>query len=148
MEDLGRLPYTAMVLEETMRLYPQNWVMSRDALEEDEIGGYAVPAGSTVFLGVFVVHRDPAFWRDPDAFEPRRFEPGPARGRHPFAYVPFGAGQRKCIGASFAAMEGTLALASLAQRFRVELAPGAEVTPLPRFALRPRGGVPVRVTAL
>ena len=149
MEDLPRLAFTQMVFQETLRLYPQNWVMSRDTVEDDEIAGYHIPSGTTVFLGVYVVHRDPAHWPEPERFEPRRFaaDAAPA-GRHPFAYVPFGAGQRKCIGSNFALMEATLALASLAQRFRVAVAPDHVVAPLPKFALRPRGGVPVAITAV
>jgi len=148
MEDLARLAYTQMVFQESLRLYPQNWVMSRDTLEEDEIAGYTIPADTTVFLGVYVVHRDPAHWSEPERFDPLRFTAEAARGRDPFAYLPFGGGQRKCIGANFATMEATLALASLAQRFRVEVPADHQVGLLPRFALRPKGGVPVRLTAL
>jgi cytochrome P450 len=85
---------------------------------------------------------------DPEKFEPLRFSPEQAKGRHPCAYIPFGGGQRKCIGASVASMEATLVLARLAQRFHVEVAPGVSVRPRPSFALRPRDGVPVRLRAL
>jgi cytochrome P450 len=140
--DLERLPFTSAVVSETMRLYPQNWVMARDATEEDRIGGFVIPAGTTVFLGVYVCHHDPTIWPDPERFDPGRFlrtgEP-----RDAFAYVPFGAGQRKCIGAPFAMAEATLALATLLQRFRVCVARPGPTRPVPSFALRPHEGLPV-----
>lgn len=145
LEHADRLSWTSAVFLESMRIYPQNWVMSRDTIGEDVIEGFTIPPRTTVFLGVYVCHRDPEHWTDPERFDPSRFLPDAGKGRHPFAYIPFGAGQRKCIGSTFATMEAALVLATLAREFRVEVPPEVIVRAQPSFALRPKGGVPVRV---
>jgi cytochrome P450 len=136
-EDLPRLRYTRMLLEEAMRLYPPAWIISRSASGDDEIGGYHIPAGSIVFVCSYVVHRDPRIWEDPEGFDPHRFESAPPKG----AYFPFGAGPRQCIGNGFATMEAELVLATLAQRVRLELVPGHPVELEPSITLRPRQGM-------
>ena len=146
LEHHDKLAWTTGVFLESMRIYPQNWVMSRDTIAEDTIGGFTIPAGTTVFLGVFVSHRDAAFWPDPEKFDPGRFVGEPEKGRHPFSYIPFGGGQRKCIGSTFASFEAALVLARLSRRFDVRVPDGVTVHPKPSFALRPRGGVPVKVS--
>ena len=146
LEDLKSLRLCTAVFEEAMRLYPQNWVMSRDTIEDDVVGGFHVPGKSTVFLGVHALHRDPEFWDEPERFLPERFSAENVGDRHPFAYLPFGGGQRKCIGNHFSLLEGTFALAMILRAFNVELAAGAHVVPDPQFNLRPKGGVPVRLT--
>src|SRR6185436_17291860 len=106
--------------------------------------GTRLPAGSTIIFPLHLIHRDPRNWPDPDSFDPRRFLPGappPARG----AYLPFGAGRRSCIGATFALVEGTLIAAMMAQQTELELAPGARVVPSATVTLRPRGGLPMIV---
>src|SRR5205823_4466097 len=125
-EDLPRLRYTEMVLKETMRLYPAVWGIGRRALEDCELGGYRVPAGSNVFILQWRTQRDPRFFPDPDRFDPERWRDDPVRsGRIPrFAYFPFGGGPRVCVGASFAMMEATLLLAMIQQRFHLEIVPG------------------------
>ena len=146
LEDLPRLRLCTAVFEESMRLYPQNWVMSRDTIEADVIGGFHVPGRATVFLGVHAMHRDARFWDSPETFDPERFLPERAADRHPFAYLPFGGGQRKCIGNHFALLEGTFALAMILRAFAVELVPGHEVTADAKFNLRPKNGVLARLT--
>jgi len=141
--DLPRLPYTEMAIKESMRLYPPAWGIGRRAIRDFELNGYRIPAGANVFLLQWVTHRDPRFFPDPERFDPERWRDDPIRrGRLPrFAYFPFGGGPRVCIGAGFAMMEATLLLATLAQRFRLSLLPGARVTPFFSITLRPKHGL-------
>ena len=143
LQDLAELPFTRMVLEESMRLYPPAWATSRQAYEEDLVGGVRVPAGTNVTLSPYVTHRDPELWPDPERFDPERFSPERSAGRHEYAYLPFGAGPRRCVGNQFAMMEGQLVLAMVAQRFRLESVPGRPVEPDPILTLRPRNGLPM-----
>jgi len=140
-EDVRRLPYTEMVLSESMRLYPPAWVIGRRALEPLPLGGYELRPGDAAVMSQWVVHRDPELWPDPLRFDPLRFEPARKAARHRFAYFPFGGGPRVCIGDGFAWLAGTLLLATLAQRWRFELVPGQQVSPLPRVTLRLRHGL-------
>jgi cytochrome P450 len=140
-EDLPRLTYTRMVLEETLRLFPPAWSFGRKAIRDDEVGGYAIPAGSLVWVCPFVTHRDPRFWERPETFEPERFAPERAASRHRLAYFPFASGPRMCIGAHFAMTMAQLTLASIARRYRLRLAPGSSVEPEALITLRPRGSV-------
>jgi cytochrome P450 len=140
-DDLARLTLTRRILQEAMRLYPPAWIIARSATGPDEIGGYEIPAPSIVFVSPYVVHRHPALWSDPEAFDPQRFAREPPRG----AYLPFGAGPRMCIGNGFASMEAELVLATMAQRVRFELVPGSEVELDPSITLRPRHGVRMTV---
>ncbi len=141
--DLPNLPYTRMVIDEAMRLYPPAWGFSRQALGDDELGGYHLPRGWLAFVIPFVLHRLPAFWDDPDRFDPERFSPERASARPKFVYIPFGAGPRQCIGNHFALLEAQLVVATLAQRFRLRLVPGHRVEPWPLITLRPRHGMPM-----
>lgn len=140
-EDLEQLPYARMVFEESLRLYPPFWAIGREALADDEIGGYHIGARSTVILPPFVTHRHPEFWPDPDSFEPLRFTPEESAKRPKFAYFPFGGGPRLCIGQGFGLMEGQIALATIASRFRLELAPFEKLVMDPSPTLRPHGGM-------
>ena len=140
-DDLPNLQYTRMVLEESMRLYPPVWGMSRISTEEDEIDGYLIPAKSPVFLLPYTMHRHPGFWENPERFNPERFTPERSATRHPFAYFPFGGGPRLCIGNNFAMMELQLVLATVAQYYKLDLVPGHPVEPEPRVTLRPRYGL-------
>jgi len=144
-EDLPNLRYTKMVLEETMRLYPPGWALPRQAIEDDIIGGYHIPAGSLVDVSQYVTHRRPDLWDEPDRFDPERFTPERFANRHRFAYFPFGSGSRTCIGNNFAMMEAQLVLAILAQRFQFQLVPEHPVVPDPTFVLKPRFGVMMRI---
>jgi cytochrome P450 len=142
--DLPSLPYTRMVVEETMRLYPPAWILAgRRAIEDDLIGGYRVPAGTQVLIAPYTVHRHPDFWPDPERFDPLRFAPEKEAGRPRFAYIPFGGGPRLCIGNLFALTEAQLILAMVAQRYSLRLQEGREVVPDPIFTLRVKGGLPM-----
>jgi cytochrome P450 len=141
--DLASLPYTRMVIDEALRLYPPAWGFSRQAVGDDELGGYPLPSGWMAFVVPFVLHRLPSMWDEPDAFDPDRFSPERSADRPKFAYVPFGAGPRQCIGNQFALMEAHLTVAALAQRYRLRLAPGHAVDPWPLITLRPRHGMPM-----
>ena len=124
-----------------MRLYPPAWGFSRQALAADEIGGYHLPPGWLVFVVPYVMHRHPAYWDEPERFDPTRFTPERAAARPKFVYLPFGAGPRQCIGHQFAMIEAHLIVATLARRYRLRLAPGHPVEPWPLITLRPRYGV-------
>jgi cytochrome P450 len=141
LDDLPKLPYTRMVIDETLRLYPPAWAIARQATADDEIGGYHIPAGSPIVMSQYVTHRHPAFWDDPETFDPERFTPERVANRPRFAYFPFGGGPRICIGNSFALMEAHLLLATLAQRFRFDRVSGHPVVPEPTVTLRPKHGV-------
>jgi cytochrome P450 len=142
-EHLPRLPYTRMILEETLRLYPPTFSLSRKALADDEIGGYALPAKSTILLCPYTTHRHPAFWEEPDVFDPERFHPERVAARPHFAYFPFGGGPRQCIGNLFAFQEAQLILATVGQRYRLRLVPGHAVEPEVVLTIRPRHGLPM-----
>jgi cytochrome P450 len=142
-DDIPQLGSTTRVLEETIRLYPPAWIMTRVAKEADELDGYHVPAGTIMTLSPYLTHRAPAVWHDPDRFDPDRFTAEEAEGRPRFAYFPFAGGPRQCIGADFALTEATLVVATIARRYRLELVPGRRVEPHPLITLRPRGGLPM-----
>ncbi len=139
--DVPRLPYTKMVVEESMRLLPPVWGMSREVIADDEIGGYRIRAGGTVIFSQFITQRRPEFWEDPETFDPERFAPDRAKERHRFAYFPFGGGQRVCIGSNFAMLEAQLILATIAQQYELDLVPGHPVEPEPLVTLRPKHGM-------
>ncbi|MCA9716669.1 MAG: cytochrome P450 [Myxococcales bacterium] len=143
--DLESLPYTTQVLQESMRLYPPVWMVERCALGDDQLGEYDIPKGTIVGVCAWTLHRLPTLWDNPEAFDPERFAPARAAARHRYAYVPFAAGPRTCIGNAFAMMEATLLLAVLLQRYRLELVPGQTITPDPGITLRPRGAVRMRL---
>ena len=133
------------VLDEALRLYPPVALLSREAIRDDRILGQRVPAGTIVLISPFVLHRRRGLWDQPDAFDPSRFL-GEARDRiDRFAYIPFGAGPRVCIGMAFAMQEGIVLLAHLLRAFRFDLVEGQVVMPLQRVTLRPRGGLKMHV---
>jgi cytochrome P450 len=142
-----RLIETRAVIDEAVRLYPPLAAISRAAIGADELGGEPIAPGTTIVIAPYVLHRHRLLWDDPDAFDPTRFLPGAREAIDRFAYLPFGAGPRICIGATFALQEATLVLATLMQRFELQVAPGFAVWPLQRVTLRPRGGLPMRITA-
>lgn len=135
--DLEAMPFTRMALDESLRMFPPAWVLGRKALGKDEIGGYRVSAGTIMAICVYTVHRHPGFWEEPDTFNPLRFRPEADLRRHRYAYIPFGAGPRQCIGNNFGLLEACLAMACVAQRFELRMAPGSQVQPMPMFVLRP-----------
>jgi cytochrome P450 len=142
-EQLDALPYTRMVIQEAMRLYPPAFGFTRFAIAEDEIGGYTIPAHSVIFLSAYATHRHPEFWEEPEVFDPERFTPERSAGRPRFAYFPFGGGPRQCIGNAFAMMEAQLVLATIAQRYYLRLVPGHPVEPVALPIMRPRYGLPM-----
>jgi cytochrome P450 len=141
MADLSRLLYTRMVIEEAMRLYPPVWMIARAARADDVIGGYPVPAHTTVFLSPYITHRHPDFWPDPERFDPDRFAPHRVATRPPGAYFPFAAGPRACIGAQLAMVEAQLIVAQVVQAYGFELVAGQHIAPQPLLTLQPRNGV-------
>jgi cytochrome P450 len=144
-EALHGLKFTTMVLQETMRLYPPVWLLPRIAKADDEIDGYHVPAGSDVLISPYLLHRHPGLWPDPERFDPERFEPARHAGRDRYAYIPFGAGPRFCVGNSLGMMEATIVLATVARDLRLKKVPGYEVVAEPMLTLRVRGGLPMSV---
>ena len=143
--DYPRLPYTEMVLAESMRLYPPAWGVGRMSVEETRIGPWTVPEKSLVLVSQWVGHRDARFWPQPERFDPYRFAPDAKITRPKFAYFPFGGGPRICIGESFAWMEGVLLLATVAQRWTLER--GNDVDPQALITLRPKGSMRMRAVA-
>lgn len=139
--DLPNLSYTLMVIQESMRLYPPVYMFSRNAIQDDHIGGYRIPAGMTVSMSPYVMHRHAAFWDTPERFDPLRFTPPRMAERHRFAYIPFAAGPRQCIGNTFALTEAQLVLASVVQRYHLQLLPGQSIKPRAAITLRPRNGL-------
>jgi cytochrome P450 len=139
--DLKHLPYTEMIVKEALRLYPPAWITTREVIEPVEIGGYTLAKGSIVTLCFYWLHRDPRFFDQPDVFDPERFSPANEASIPKYAYLPFGAGPRVCIGNALAMMEARLILATIAQRFRLVLPPGEQVVAERLFTLRPKGGL-------
>jgi cytochrome P450 len=144
-EDLPKLRYTRMVVEEVMRMYPPVWALTRRAQQDDEVGGYYVPAGADVLICPYTLHRHPDFWADPDRFQPGNFDPDHAGARPRYAYVPFGAGPRFCVGSHLGLMEAIFVLAVAARDLRLRLVPGRKVTAEAMLSLRIRGGLPMTV---
>ncbi|WP_433654525.1 cytochrome P450 [Nocardia sp. CA-128927] len=154
--DLDELPWTSAVIEESMRLYPPSWLIERQAAADDVLGGYAIPAGATVSVAPYLLHHDSKSWPNPEGFDPRRFLPENKQiifppndndespsARPRYAYLPFGAGQRQCIGLGFARVQAKLILAMLTQRYTFDLAAGARIVPEPTLTLRPQNGLPM-----
>ncbi|MDP5307163.1 cytochrome P450 [Paracoccus spongiarum] len=142
-EDLGALPLTLRIVNETLRLYPPAAFLSRTAQARDRLCGREVRPGDTVMLPIYALHRHHLLWDRPEAFDPDRFATTPDR----YAFLPFGAGPRICIGASFALQEAVIILATLLARLRFEALPGQAPEPRMILTLRPHGGVRLRVTA-
>ncbi len=145
--DAARLPFTEAVINESLRLYPPAYTIGREALRRCTIHGYEVPAGTTLFISAWVVHRDPRRFTDPDEFRPERWLDGLAERLPRSAWLPFGGGPRLCIGSRFAMLEAMLLLATIARRFQLHLEPDRFPTPFPTVTLRPRSGVPMRLSA-
>jgi cytochrome P450 len=143
LDDLPRLGYTGHVITESLRLYPAAWGLARLAVEDHEIAGYPVTKGMGVAMAQWVVHRDPRWYDAPEEFRPERWEDDLLKRLPRFAYFPFGGGPRQCIGNTFALMEATLILATIARKFRLRLAANHPVVPLASITLRPRHGVRV-----
>jgi cytochrome P450 len=146
MEDIPNLRYTSQVIDETLRLYPPAYILSRFSVEDDVVGGYDVPAGSFITLSPYVAHRHPGLWPEPERFDPERFTPERQAERPRFAYFPFGGGPRQCIGNRFALTEAILILAMVTQRYTLDLVPGHPIALEPLITLRPKYGIRVTST--
>lgn len=141
--DLAQLKLTEQIFLETMRLYPPVFLIGREAVGDCEIGGYPIAGGTTVFMSQWVMHHDARFYSQPEEFRPERWTDENSKKLPKMAYFPFGGGPRVCIGNTFAMMEGTLLLATIAQRYRVELAANQQIRLSPLLTLRPRYGIKV-----
>lgn len=145
--DVEVLEYTERVVRESMRLYPPVWSIVREPVADDVIGGYRIPAGSTVSMYQWVLHRDPRFYDDPLAFDPDRWTDGFRESLHPFAYIPFSAGPRRCLGDRFAMLEAQLVVATMLQSVHLEAVPGEALDLAPSITLRPADGLRMRIKA-
>lgn len=146
--DLDRLVYTEQVVNEALRLYSPIHSLSRVALTDDTIGGYHIPAGATIYVSLYATHRLPTLWPDPDRFDPERFTKDLVEQRPRFAFIPFAAGHRNCVGASTAIVELKIAVAMIAQRYELTLAPGQRVEGAAGTTMHPRYGMNMRIRAL
>jgi len=133
----GRLPYTRQGVEETLRLYPPGWLLTRRAIADDAIDGHALAAGSEVFVSPYLIHRHPEFWPDAERFDPARFAADASAARDRFAYLPFALGPRACIGEQFAMAEMLMHAAALAHRFRLRYLPQQPIALECQVNLRP-----------
>ena len=146
-DDVQALPYTQAVINEALRLYPPAYVTGREAIRDTTIGGTRIPKRHIVLISMYTTHRDPRFFAEPDAFRPERWLDGLEKLLPRGAFIPFGMGSRKCVGASFAIMEATLLLATIARRWRFELAAG-EIGTHPSITLRPAAAMPARMRSV
>jgi enediyne biosynthesis protein E7 len=142
---LAKLPYTSMIIEEVIRLYPPVWILPRIAQQDDEIGGYHVPAGADVLICPYLLHRHPGLWDQPERFDPDRFDPANSARRNRYSYIPFGAGPRFCVGNNLGLMEATIVLATVARDLKLTTVPGYKVVGEPMLTLRIRGGLPMTI---
>jgi cytochrome P450 len=140
-DDIPRLEYTDRVLSESMRLYPPAWAIGRQNKEQIRLFNSLVRPKSVIVMSPLVTHRNPAFWPEPERFDPDRFLPENKLGRPRFAYFPFGGGPRLCLGERFAWVEAILVLATIGRKWRFRLVPGHRVELQPRLTLRPRYGM-------
>lgn len=139
------LPYTRAVIDEALRLYPPAATLTRDAANADQLGPVRIKAGGRVVISPWVLHRHKKLWRDPAVFDPERFLPPRRQTVDRFAYLPFGAGPRVCIGASFALQEAVIILATAMRHYRFTPCGSHEIMPVQRVSLRPQGGMPMRL---
>ena len=146
--DLPRLVYMQQVLNEVLRLYPAAYLFAREAIVDDVLDGYRIPANTLIFISPYVGHRDPKFWPNPERFDPERFTPEQAASRPRHVYYPFGEGPHVCIGNNFAGMEMQLILAMALQCFHLRLVPNHPIALKPEATLRPKHGMKMTVEAL
>jgi cytochrome P450 len=131
-----------------MRLYPPVWMLGRLAQEPDEIGGYRVPAGADVVISPYTLHRHPGFWDQPTRFDPERFNPDRPNDRPRYAYIPFGAGPRFCVGNNLGMMEAAFVIAMIVRELHLTKVPSYNVVPEAMLSLRVRGGLQMTATSV
>ncbi len=146
--NLHQLEGTVRVIDEALRLYPPFWMIDRIALKDDEIGGIHIPAGAMVIPYIYGTHRNPAHWQDVETFDPRRFERERRKERHPFAYIPFGSGPRKCIGSNMAVMQMLMIVVAFVKKYDFALTNDSPVAIQPMMLLRPSGAVTMKFRAV
>ncbi|GBQ03515.1 cytochrome P450 [Streptomyces spongiicola] len=144
-EDLHKLTYTTQAVQEAMRLYPPVWILPRVAQSDDEVGGFTVPAGADVLISPYTLHRHPDLWEEPERYDPGRFDPSRVASRPRYAYIPFGAGPRFCVGSNLGMMEAVFVTALVTRDLDLAVVPGHEAVAEPMMSLRMRGGLPMTV---
>lgn len=137
-DDLPKLIYTKAVIKETLRLYPPGWIVARQAVADDMIENQKIHKNSNIILFIYFLHQHPEFWTNPQGFDPERFLNNQLDSK--YIYCPFGMGPRSCIGGTYAIMEATLILATILQKFQLELLPGFNAEPIPGLTLKPASG--------
>ena len=147
-EDIPQLQYTNMVIKESMRLYPPVSIFGREAARDCTIGEYAVPEGCLIQISQWVMHRHPRYFENPEVFQPERWKNDLEKRLPRGVYIPFGDGPRICIGKGFALMEAVLLLATIAQKFQLDVLPDFPIVPEPSITLRPASGIKVRMKQL
>ena len=136
-DDLRSLEYTRMVIDETLRLYPPAWIIGRHSLGSDKLGAYDIPKDTNCLIPVYYIHRDPKHWEEPLKFKPERFSKENSKGRHKFAYFPFGGGPRLCIGNNFALMEMQVIIPMIVRAFKLNKSKNFKVKKDPLITMRP-----------
>lgn len=145
-EEVAQIPFSRQVIEETLRLYPPVWLYSRTAIADDKVCGYDVPAGTNIFFSPYYLHRHPDFWDEPEAFKPDRFATDEVKKRHKFAFIPFSAGPRRCIGDYFSIVEMQIHLGTMAQKFKLEYIPSERGVELdPQVNLRSKNSIMMKL---
>jgi len=144
-DDLLCLPYLRQIVDESLRMYPPIWLYPRDSTNDDTIGGYHIPAHTTIVLSPYASHHNPQYWQDPNIFDPERFTPERIAKRPRYAYFPFGGGQRQCIGSHMALLQIQLITAMITQHYHLQVVPGQSIVCGPLVSLRPLNGIQVTV---
>ena len=144
-KDIPNLEYTERVFAESMRLYPPACAIGRQAMNDCKIGDYVIPAGSSILMSQYLMHRDPRYFPEPERFDPERWNPQEKAKRPRLSYFPFGGGPRSCIGEPFAWMEGILVIATIARRWKMTIIPEHPVILQPLVTLRPKYGMQMRL---
>jgi cytochrome P450 len=139
--DVPKLEFTTQIAEEALRLYPPFWMVDRVAMSDDQIDDISIPKGTTIIVFIYGAHHSPKFWDEPETFLPERFRKENKKNHTPFAYLPFGAGPRGCIGGNYAMLQMLIILGVMLRRYDFELAPNQTISARPMIILRPRNGI-------
>jgi enediyne biosynthesis protein E7 len=141
-----KLVYTQQVVNESLRLFPPAWLITRRALGEDQLGGHQIPKDALIIISPYTIHRHPRLWKDPDVFDPDRFAELESNKHHRFSFIPFGGGPRLCIGNRFAMIEAVLVLAMITNAFNLDFPASESVNVEALVTMRPKGGLPMLVS--